>query len=704
MGALNLRENRGFSSFVSGWHHFAFALLSALMLNSCNCGDPSALGQLQARLNVPKTEIDMGAIYVGFSKTIEVELSAEGDFPIDFVIQVVGNDASLFNVTPLAGAIPNNGFTSLSVTGSPERLGPMKIQVHVFTNANTGEPSENIFINAEGKLAPDCEDGNGCTTDRFDPELHKCVYVAFEGACDDRNRCTHKDRCRDGQCIGEALECDDDSFCTDNLCNPLVGCVFPATRTCDDNNPCTSDTCLAPDGCAYEDMPDGTFCDDFEICTEADICANGVCTGVPIPEGTMCDDGDPCSKNEVCTDGKCIDENYEAAGPGELKFQTEVNELSVDAGRNPIIDRDGSVYLGLQNGLVAIDSCGTELWRNEVLGVPRWGAALSLPGRVFVPTGSKLHAVDMADGMALEFIDLHTVTASTSSTASTMIKDVVVQANGALLVSIKTWTPLQAVNGYLISWTPGDAELRVLHHWPDAWLEQLTINRTEVLNGVLIETATISPQAYSSRVVQVDLNTQNILWTSSATTTAQPSYLALGRGRALAWSIGEFHNPAVEAAYWRLPSTPFLSEHETGAPVFGNSSIYWPFNRTFELATMGGSGLSSEIVASSTTGIVQWRVELTGAVKGSSGLLGRSGLIYFVTNAGRLVAINELGQIVWEQAFGSSMSYISNPTLTSRGVLVFAADNQVFGIQTDDSLGSASWPRFRHDNLSTSHR
>lgn len=76
--------------------------------------------------------------------------------------------------------------------------------------------------------------------------------------CDDGNECTINDNYQGGTCIGDPIICDDDGNpCTDNYCNPSVGCVTD-----------------------YNNDP----CDDLDACTIGDICSGGICAGVADPD------------------------------------------------------------------------------------------------------------------------------------------------------------------------------------------------------------------------------------------------------------------------------------------------------------------------------------------------------------------------------------------------------------------------------------
>lgn len=155
-----------------------------------------------------------------------------------------------------------------------------------------------------------CDDDNPCTNDTCDPLLG-CAHVPDEGACDDDNACTGVGACTAGLCeAGAALDCDDDNSCTIDSCHPTQGCTHLATfsacctglvSVCDDGNACTTDSCdPVTKGCTYENNK--VACDDTDACTSEDACTSGSCQGVPIScaDGNDCSE-DVCSPTEGCT-------------------------------------------------------------------------------------------------------------------------------------------------------------------------------------------------------------------------------------------------------------------------------------------------------------------------------------------------------------------------------------------------------------------
>ncbi len=123
-----------------------------------------------------------------------------------------------------------------------------------MTPAHEGEGCEDnsvctkVSTCQKGECAPveviECEDDNPCTDNTCDPALG-CVFVPNEDPCEDGNACTSGDRCVNSECQpGEPVTCDDGVFCNGaETCDPVVGCLEGEPRDCDDHNPCTEDHC-----------------------------------------------------------------------------------------------------------------------------------------------------------------------------------------------------------------------------------------------------------------------------------------------------------------------------------------------------------------------------------------------------------------------------------------------------------------------------
>ena len=165
---------------------------------------------------------------------------------------------------------------------------------------------ETVFV-ALCSSAAECDDLNNCSDDWCDPVLG-CQYTFAEGCCneltpcDDGDECTN-DECTDGLCVYVAVDCDDLNICTDDVCDPGVGCLHPYNTV---------------------------SCDDDSVCTKHDKCSLGACEGIPLD----CDDGmectlDTCDPLEGC-------ENKPICGDGILCTTDVCTPLGCFSGKAPV--------------------------------------------------------------------------------------------------------------------------------------------------------------------------------------------------------------------------------------------------------------------------------------------------------------------------------------------------------------------------------
>ena len=147
-----------------------------------------------------------------------------------------------------------------------------------------------------------CEDANQCTDDLCNPEVG-CQYTNNSSVCSDNDACTSFDACQEGACVGGAqLPCDDGNVCTDDSCDPQAGCLHAANDApCNDGNDCTPEDQCAAGICVSSGMLD---CDDGNPCTKDTCTADGGCLSYPV--AGICDDGDPCTVADQCVNGACI--------------------------------------------------------------------------------------------------------------------------------------------------------------------------------------------------------------------------------------------------------------------------------------------------------------------------------------------------------------------------------------------------------------
>jgi hypothetical protein len=168
-----------------------------------------------------------------------------------------------------------------------------------------------------------CDDGNPCTmNDRCeagvcfgdpvvcepldachvagvcDPGTGLCSNpTAPDGTpCDDASACTTSDSCQTGVCTGGPLECNDGNNCTDDACDPAIGC------TNESNDTCTGE----PKGQGYWKRlcrgphASGEFISPFDV-----NCVNDSCTFATVETvAELCDRMDPDPSHDTCEKGE----------------------------------------------------------------------------------------------------------------------------------------------------------------------------------------------------------------------------------------------------------------------------------------------------------------------------------------------------------------------------------------------------------------
>lgn len=652
--------------------------------------------------------LDLGRVFIGASARGTFNLSSPGCAGTKYST-TLELDAFGWQVGPAVGSLGANTGVEILAVFRPGRPGPSHARA-VFTRDGAETSSVTVDLFANGAAIPDCEDGNGCTTDEFNLETGACEHRAERLVCDDFNSCTGSDLCVEGVCLGESFSCDDNDVCTDDLCDPRTGCTNILTSACSDGNPCTLDSCDPIQGCQHNVLDDGTPCDDLEQCTIGDICLRGECIGANVPEGSMCDDGDPCSKNDQCVEGLCLDPGYHRPGTGELKFSTEVGELAEGATENPIIDRDGTVYVGIEGGVTALDLCGEVLWTNASLGTPRWQGAVSIPGILSVPIGDRIVDIDASSGLPIRELDARVLFTGTASSGARVL-DLAIRASGGLVASviseIDTSTATETIEraGLIAEVDPFRLAITPLYGLGARHASRVIIDDDEAIAAIVREGAPDKGIA-SELLVRFGLAAfPNTSWSTSSILSRR-TQLSFGPGSEVLWSNGLLRvtkGGDVRTLYEAPADQPV----ETGSPVtFMNRALI--IERNTSISDTGwGFGLGDRLVAIDLgTGEVLFRTDLTSRAKRMSPAVDLSGTSYVLTADGVLRAIDKDGMPLFLVPLALRDDPVENVALgiTPGAVVVLIADGRVFGVQSEQPLANSSWPRNRRDNLSTGHR
>jgi hypothetical protein len=270
---------------------------------SCEGGELEALVPL---LVPDATRIDFGEQLVGRRTNAALTLHSEGTTAAYVTDLELSGEGFELDLPPLPLTIGDGSSVVLPLTFAPGQPGPATGQLRITAQADNGPFV--IALTGEGVAVPDCDDGNACTEDSFDPEAGQCFSAPREGDCSDP--CLVGAMCINGACVGELLSCPaPDNPCQRAVCEAGVGCVaIDDLSACDDGDPCTLDTCDPTLGCGHETLDNGTPCGPIDGCASAPVCLDGACVDIPVPDGVPCDDSDLCTSSDRCDSGVCVGE------------------------------------------------------------------------------------------------------------------------------------------------------------------------------------------------------------------------------------------------------------------------------------------------------------------------------------------------------------------------------------------------------------
>lgn len=694
--------------------HVAAGLFLLPALSSCSSCESVSISTGSSTLVTDRRVIDFGNVYIGASARATIVLSAPGTAAIRYTTALEG-DAWGYQAGPAVGRIDANGAQRIDVTFRPAVPGAANARLR-FKGDGTRGSSATVDLIGTGLRPPDCEDGNGCTVDTFNFQTGMCEHKAERRPCTDFNACTQNAFCVDGICRGESRSCDDNNVCTEDLCDPLRGCVHIPMSSCNSHNPCIADSCHPTLGCQHRVAEDGTPCDLHQQCVFANICVRGTCVGVNIPDGAQCDDGNPCSKNDRCVEGVCKDPTYTPPAVGEIKFATDVGALAEGASENPIIDRDSTVFVGIERGVAAVDRCGEVLWTNDGLGLSRFRAAVSLPGLLSVPVGSRVVDLDTQSGAALHEVELAGLfsgqPAPRTATITVRVLDLALRASGAIVASVVR----EVNNGTEVTRQGLIAEVDRMHSVATPFLRlgaqhasRLAIDADEAVIAVL-RSGRPDTGAEPERVARFGLNgTLETSWSTNAVSARHSEIAIDGPGNVL-WTAGLVAIARAGTLASLLPRGADADPIDSGSPLLTRDDVVLvravpgPMR---EASSLFAPAAAAEILAlDSRLGVVRWNAPLPLGAERMSPAVDAAGNVYLTTPQGVLHAWSPLGAplFVTSLPFGAESAERVALGISSDRVVVAVARRRVFGVQSTGPLGNSSWPRHRRDNLATGHR
>lgn len=667
----------------------AWALAGPLSFAGCN--DDGSLAQSQGRLVIEPTDVDFGRVFVGETRTARLQMRSEGLSSVPFEARFGFGFGEGLVVAPQGGTLPPRSSLPLQLEFSPMEPGERSVQV-LYATA-TGTVAVRIQARVERPL--DCEDGNPCTLNRFDREAGRCVTEVVTDACDDLNACTQNDACAQAMCLGESRSCDDNNVCTDDFCDRDSGCVNVLARECDDGNPCTEDLCDPVRGCLHRDVPDLTPCNDGVPCLSGSVCRSGRCEEFFVQDGAPCDDGNPCSTAERCTDGLCLDPDVPLPVDGALKWEATVGTTAPGASRSPLFDVDGTLFVGVTSGVVALDQCGQIRWENRSLGPPILAdQMIVLPRGLAVARGATLFLIDRLSGDVLHSLDTREVHRVDTSTADRMqILSMAARTSGVLLVSGFLDRARGEDEGLLLEVDRDFRAATLFARLGPQHGAQVALDADEAVVAVLRPGPPDDPASQQERLLrfgQPDL--PDTRWTTDLAASRDSQVAIDGAGRVWwtggLWSVTRNGIPRL----LRPPDVDFALG--SGGVVVDRDRVY--------LVEPGPE--SADLVGYSVTSTAPvFRLSLQAPAPGSTPAVDQAGNLFVANQDGTLFSFGRNGTLRYRRELDTRLeapSVVIGPGEN----LVVVDGSRVFAIQSDLPLAPTAWPRYRRDNFGTAHR
>jgi uncharacterized repeat protein (TIGR01451 family) len=313
-----------------------------------NCGPVQAAGPGTTTADVsitkdgPTGPVETGAIITytitvtnnGSAIAQEVEIQDTLDPNLAFVSLNVddtlgGNNTACFS-------LPSQGLADAPIDCINTSMAPGSSTVYTLTVQVNNCIGDGVSISNTASIvtsSTDPDNSNDSSTNTFTTAAQAnngCTPIACDGLTCIPDLCTVNDHCDAGVCVFDTANCDDNNVCTDDSCDPAVGCINDSSSAgdlCDDGNPCTLNACDPVLFCVFPPGPQGVSCDDGLACTTSDHCdAAGNCAGT-----SVCDDGDPCTDDFADEANACACSH----GPAALGTACNDNDACTGTGGSP---------------------------------------------------------------------------------------------------------------------------------------------------------------------------------------------------------------------------------------------------------------------------------------------------------------------------------------------------------------------------------
>jgi Dictyostelium (slime mold) repeat len=315
-------------------------LLATTPFISCRCG--SGIEQLGSGFDAEPTRVDFGRAVIGQRVTRTIKVIASGRASVTVRAATQSPFSSAASVEVPGASERNLEVTFVAGLGSSEAT----------LTLSTDDATKSVTLVGEGVKALDCLPSAPCRSAEFSVSANACVETILpdDTSCEPTSLCLERGRCKMGQCLGVARNCDDNNKCTVDACAADIGCVHAPVSCPRPNKPCEVATCSPSKGCDIGKAPDLSICGAVD-CVKANVCTSGLCTSIDTPEGFKCGEAIACLPEAQCRDKKCVRAD---AGEWMPEWQQTLPYTQSES-QSALIEYQGALYLtvcGISNQLL----------------------------------------------------------------------------------------------------------------------------------------------------------------------------------------------------------------------------------------------------------------------------------------------------------------------------------------------------------------
>ncbi len=289
---------------------------------------------------------NFGAVYQGATDpTVTLTVVNLGKVPVSLEWKSLNFP---FSTESLPATAPS-GETKVVVSMSTLGAGRFRSTLRVSTS---GQQPALAALSGTVTPALICPSSGACVDVFFDAEVGKCVERPKENGsqCASTSKCLLGAQCQNGQCVGEAVTCDDGNACTVDVCNEQTGCEFLPRPPCPGDGICRKGVCDVKKGCGLADVEDGASCGQSQSCIAAQICIAGACVVRDPPDGYICAEASPCQAEGRCVQNVCVRQPPTSLTPSWTYAKTAATDAGVDEQRPDYHDfvqeESGAMTLG----------------------------------------------------------------------------------------------------------------------------------------------------------------------------------------------------------------------------------------------------------------------------------------------------------------------------------------------------------------------